>query len=287
MLWAEGLTILAISTLFPAVFAPFVFVAAFMAFDAVGQVGDAFLAVFLKDVAHGMFMAAVTGIGGVIVVQMAGSTLGIVVAVQHKIGVVLKRGRHPLGGAVALGAIVFQRTVKCIGGIFMAACTIVPCRKLHHVVVESSFHFPSRGAVAFCAGIRQLPVQFVLRFLVTAHTFIRHLLGKHGMIKTFRSFFGDQAGMVRMAGGTIQFVEFFVKQHLFIRSNDLLGIPANCRQFMASNTPVVFNPPEWLVASETLLANLLVSLHQFTRTEHDVRIQHKQYHENDCSKDCG
>ena len=47
-------------------------------------------------------MAAITGVLVVVIVDMAGAAPTVVVTVKHKVGRVVKGGRKPLVGAVAL-----------------------------------------------------------------------------------------------------------------------------------------------------------------------------------------
>ena len=54
-----------------------------------------------------VFVAAITGVAAVVVGQMAGAAPPVVVAVQHKVGCMVKGGRKPLPGAVAFAAFFF------------------------------------------------------------------------------------------------------------------------------------------------------------------------------------
>jgi hypothetical protein len=81
---------------FAARHADVVFIGAAVALDAVLEVANAFFNVFTADFVRCVLMATVTGIGAVVVAHVAGHALGIVVFVQHKVGVVVKRGGRPL-----------------------------------------------------------------------------------------------------------------------------------------------------------------------------------------------
>ena len=52
-------------------------------------------------------MAAITGVASVVIVHMAGAAPTVVVTVKHKVGSVVKGGRKPLVGAVALTTFFF------------------------------------------------------------------------------------------------------------------------------------------------------------------------------------
>ena len=51
-------------------------------------------------------------------------------------------------------------------------------------------------------------------------------------------------------------------------------IPTYIRQRVTGNALAIFDPPEWLVTRKALVFDVLVSLHEFARTEQDMRIQH-------------
>ena len=89
-----------------------VLVAAAVAGHTVGEVADAFVHVLAADIGHRVFMAAVAGVGAVIVADMASGAGRVVVTVQHKVRGVVKGGRCPLGAGMALLAVAADLQVQ-------------------------------------------------------------------------------------------------------------------------------------------------------------------------------
>ena len=79
-----------------------------MTLDTVFVVGDTFFPMFFADFRARVFMTTVAGIRAVVVVDVAGGTLGVVMAVETKVLVMFESGRMPGILAVALGAITFD-----------------------------------------------------------------------------------------------------------------------------------------------------------------------------------
>ena len=67
----------------------------------------------------------------------------------------------------------------------MAAHAVVSIGRLYQIMVESEFQFPFGSVVAFSAGIGQLPVQFIRRFLMAIDAIIYDCIGEHIMLNTF------------------------------------------------------------------------------------------------------
>ena len=108
--------LLAVATL--PTFAAFdvVLIGALVAFGAIVELANAFFDVFAPNVLLRMFMASVAGGAAVVVAHMAGDTTRVVIAVEHKILVVVKRCRRPLFLAVALQAIAGNLLVQGVSG---------------------------------------------------------------------------------------------------------------------------------------------------------------------------
>lgn len=98
-----------ISTIFTAFFIS-TFVAGYTVIDIV----DPFFVMFSSHAGGSVFVAAIAGVCCVIIVGMADSAFGIVVAIEDKVIVVCKRRRHPLGGAVAFRASFYRLSMQII-----------------------------------------------------------------------------------------------------------------------------------------------------------------------------
>ena len=115
-----------------------IFIAASMAFDAVGEVADAFLDVFTANVFWRVFVAAVAGIAAVVVAHMAGHATRVVVAVHGKGLAVVECGRCPFLAAVTLAAIAGNLLVQRIAGRLVTALALNPRGLLQQGVAEAA-----------------------------------------------------------------------------------------------------------------------------------------------------
>ena len=82
-----------------------VLVSAAVALHTIVELTYSFFNVLPPDVGWRVLVAPIAGVAAVIITYMAGHTRGGVVAVQHKVFVVLKRGWRPLLLGVALGTV--------------------------------------------------------------------------------------------------------------------------------------------------------------------------------------
>src|SRR5664279_3962239 len=100
-------TVLFLLSVLALVFATFdvMCVGTLMALDAIVEFADTFFDVFATNVVGRVFMTAVAVVAAVVVAHMAGDTSGVVVAVEEKVFVVVKRCGCPLFLGMALNAI--------------------------------------------------------------------------------------------------------------------------------------------------------------------------------------
>jgi hypothetical protein len=75
------------------------------------EIADAFLNMFTTNTVLGMFVTAIAGVSTVVIPDMAGNTAGVMIAVQHKKGLMIKASRYPVILGVALGAIAVNLLV--------------------------------------------------------------------------------------------------------------------------------------------------------------------------------
>jgi hypothetical protein len=129
--------VIAISSAFP-VHIPFgaVFIRAFVARHTVADIIDTFFVMFCGHAGDSVFVAAVAGVGGVVIVAMADYAFGIVVTVEDKIIVVCKGRWNPLRGAVAFIAIVRSLLMESICRHFVAGSAVVFNTCLEVVMIE-------------------------------------------------------------------------------------------------------------------------------------------------------
>ena len=90
-----------------------------------------------------MFMATEACINAEVIVGVASIAGGIMVAIKTEVFGVIKSRRHPLGGGMALIAIVFEQGMIRIGRLLMATGAIVFVSRLNHIVIKRHVRFPA------------------------------------------------------------------------------------------------------------------------------------------------
>ena len=113
-------------------------VAAAVAAHAMGEVADTFLHVLAADIGHRVFMAAVAGVGAVVVADMAGGAGRVVVFVQHKVLGVVKSSRCPLGAGVALRTVAADLPMQRVSGRGVAALALAGGSGVQQAVVKAA-----------------------------------------------------------------------------------------------------------------------------------------------------
>ncbi len=68
------------------------------------EIADAFLSMLTANTVRRMFVTAIAGVSTVVIPDMAGNTASIMIAVQHKKGLMVKASRYPVLLGVTLGA---------------------------------------------------------------------------------------------------------------------------------------------------------------------------------------
>ncbi len=134
-----------------------VLVAAAVAGHTVGEVADAFLHVLAADIGRRVFMAAVAGVGAVVVADMASGAGRVVVAVQHKVRGVVKGGRRPPGAGMALRAVAADLPVQRVSGRGVTALALTSGVLLQQAVVKAALQ-----AVAAHTGVIAVAADAVL-----------------------------------------------------------------------------------------------------------------------------
>ena len=92
----------------------------------------------LADLGARVFVAAVAGVTGVVVVHMAGVAGRLVVLVQEEVPVVVEGGRRPALLGVALTAVARDLTVQAVPGAAVAALAALADSGLQKVVGEAA-----------------------------------------------------------------------------------------------------------------------------------------------------
>jgi hypothetical protein len=87
-----------------------------MAFDAIVELAYALFDVFAPDIDRRVLVAAVAGVGAVIIAHVAGHTGSGVVAIQHEVLVMFKRGGRPLLLGVTLTTVTGNLLMQRVSG---------------------------------------------------------------------------------------------------------------------------------------------------------------------------
>lgn len=82
--------------------------------DAIAEISNAFLNMLGSHPVWLMLVAPVAGVVAEVVAGVAGRTIRIVVAIEQKELVVVKRGRFPVLGGVALSAVALDLSVQAV-----------------------------------------------------------------------------------------------------------------------------------------------------------------------------
>jgi hypothetical protein len=82
-----------------------VFIRTAVTFDTLIKLPDTFFNMLAADIGRRMLMTSIAGIATVIIIHMAGSATCLVVAVQHKIFIMIKACRLPFVLRMATAAI--------------------------------------------------------------------------------------------------------------------------------------------------------------------------------------
>ena len=96
--------------------------------NAILKVADAFLQMFSFDPGRLVFVTAITGVAAEIILDMTSRASGVVVSVQKKKLVVLKRCGFPCVLTVALLAIALNLTVQAVNWCLVAAFALLAYR---------------------------------------------------------------------------------------------------------------------------------------------------------------
>lgn len=160
-------------------------VTAAVATHAIGDVRDPLFLVLVHDVARCVLVAAIAGVGSVIVRLVASGAFCVVVSVPSEVGTMIKGGRRPCVGAMATGASVLHALVEGIRGCLVAtgASVLLCCPKGGVIEVGG---FPAIGRVAAGAIHRSALVDGIRGPLVATTAMVPALGREHGMIEIAR-----------------------------------------------------------------------------------------------------
>ena len=140
-----------------------------MTFHTVRELTNAFLLMLASDVFDRVLMTPVAGVNLVGSCRVAGHTARVMVTVEYKVFVVIKRCRLPRLCGVTTHAVALELAVQLIGWRLVAAFATIQHTFREQRVFKRRW-FPSRRTVTLTAVRRQVPVQAIGRRRVTALT---------------------------------------------------------------------------------------------------------------------
>ncbi len=232
------------------------------------------------NIVRRVFVASVAGVAFVVAVDMAGDTGGVVITIQRKILVVIKRRRLPCFGAVAAKAIALNLLMKHIGRRFMATLTFRQRVFREQCVIKSGW-LPVFRFVTLVTSHGQIAMNRVGGRNVTARTLVAHVCPQQRMRKRLalspRQF---RLRMVAMAGHAVRFSQRLMERRLdrrFRKRHTLGRAQSDVRQRMTGDATTGRCTEQWCVAGKTVSRQRAVPWYQRARTHHQMR-----KHKNQC-----
>ena len=162
-----------------AILATFV-VGATMTFHAIIEITNAFFHMFRTNFCRRMLVAAITGVAGQIVIDVASRTGGVVITVKQKQRIMIKSRWFPLLHTVAILAVALYLPMEIVIRFSMAAVALQLCVRCQQFMIESRF-LPSVGGMALVAGYSHVLVQIIVGLGMAAIALCTHLCLKQAV----------------------------------------------------------------------------------------------------------